>query len=1335
MNAQILLVFSIGEKGQGRLAADILDGTPDKFSGELCLQQNMNFTQAAALFGGDFVYPQDLEDHGFQTGENVGGKASLWYHVSEGSFGIVVEFTQNWKEHYGDGKFVINNIRGSVEYTGKVSEEYHIGLKGSFSLGNYMADMTLAFGVGEANVPTLLELTFKNDISLPHLIASVSNSESYEALSVPEGFIKPEQAFEIKAKLNLTDQTFLLIGQYVSKSGFHASAVVHFSKQEQEYIWWVGVQMTHFTLSDISFALEGADRFLGLENVTAAVILSCAKQEVQAVEGAEFIGDVGTVRPGLTFRIDVALNNEFLKEVLKIDGTCSISGYIPADKEEAITLSGHGNSILFLKFLTLREIEIRLVKNLGEKSFFFSLSGNIQMTYPDLKIPKIKAQVTLEESEKKKTVMLKGEVGEPVDEPLGIPSTTLNQLIFYAISEKTEYESTIEESEQVYFEGSADIGNLNVVAQIHFVRERSDAQMSPALVNLTIGADQKLSISSLVAKYVRIGWTDFLDIELYNGMIWYCSEDVILNGVKYRNGFHAQVDTKIFFLPELTLSIDIIDIDRGKKLEAGARFKKAVELAFIKFYTEEGAEEYGPKMSISVAEGISDFVFTTNISIFSYEAGIIQISARKKWLEGMFTFPDNLPLAGKVTFIVDDKGVSLGECPISNLKLTDYKLPKMQVGGGLCNKIQILQGPKFKAVPKVKSKGVQLDDIGFEAKFDFIIQIKSETSFSDSGGDNLVKLNFTDMTITAKKSQYTKFSFDTLLELIGDNIAGLIQNASEQIISGQIFKEVLSKESLENIAKFLTTSGISWVASEVVNYLVCKGLKKLLAKMFVSALTGLSPSVWIGLGISLVLGGIIIVVLSSDGALRIVEKAPGENEEEPDKNPEKPNAPVVSFRDEELIISWNACEKAKGYGPIVSRVLPEHEEGTETINLILGTCTDTEYKVKGSDEEDLMYASYGFEYLIRIYAWSDEGASMGDESPIYLLRRPDGFKLRYRCEQQSLTVSWNAIDMAQQYEVERVWYEKGEEKKETLTYEWNIREVVYENIEPGQSVKLTVRGIAENVIGPAAGPEILYLYDLQVPSNIQGYDTDDGIALEWERVPYADRYEISCWDDAGGQINVPVSFELQTLIGAEYLQEDVCYTIHIRPMTEEIEGRLSKEVKVLWKLLPVPEILELICGEDGLMVFVLLADNVQTRQLVYPDGRVVVLDEQQVSCEWDIGENARVRIVDRARRGKWSDEISVKPLRSPQNLRLSIKEEMLCVEWNETGEDSAYGIEILADNFQQVVEPIDTTSWQIPVSELPEKEIARICLYAIDRSDQRRRSNAVESSLDFTIHL
>lgn len=1346
MNAQILLEFSIfgeaeksqTEMGTGRLAADILNGTPNKFSGELCFQQNMDFKQAADLFGGKFDYPGDLDQHGFQTGQSVAEKASLWYRVSDGSFGIVVKFEQDWEVHYGDGHFRID-IEGSIEYLGKQSQQYLIGLKGSFWLGKYMVDMSLAFGVGtgEKKIPTLLSVMFRNDnILLSDFIASVSDSVSYNSLPIPEDYVKPERAFQVRAALNLTEQTFLLTGQYTFKQGVDASVAVYFSGQEQEeegekkeyYVWWVGVQITDFALSDISSALDGAKDFLEVKNVTAAVILSSAEQDIVAVEGTEFIGYVGDVHPGLTFRIDVALSNEFLKEVLKFDGTCSISGYIPQNKDEAITLSGHCDSIEFLSFLTLTKIDIFLEKQASKNSFFFSLSAHIKLDYPELqlKIPEFETQLTYEEGETKKKVELTGKLVDPVVNPLGIPSTTLEKLEFYAISEKDKRESE-HYTKRVYFAGSAEIGALAVAAQIHFVQESSDAKMSPALVTLTIEPDKKLSISSLAKKYIQIDWPDILDIELYNGRIWYCSKDVTLDVITYQAGFHAQLDTRIFFLPPLTLSIDITGTGEERQLGAGARFTDVVKLAFIELSTDK---KYGPKIEIRVKKGTTYFVLSTDVSFFSEQIGSVEVSAGESCLVGTLKINTGLPITGDVTFTVNEKGVTLGKCSIGILSEIDFKLPELNLGTGGC-KVKILKNPKLKAVPKVTSKEMTMDETKLGVEINFIIQIKSLTSFSASGGDDLVTLPFNGLKFSVDKSKYTTFDFDTFLDIIIDNIGEMVFSYAGQIISGQVFSNVRSEEGLKNIAKFLTTAGISWGINEVVSYLVCKKLPALLANLFVSAITGFSVvgAVFGALGFALMLGG-ILCTLSSHNEIIIVDKAPKENTEEPEKNPEKPGVPAVFFRDEKLTVTWNACAKATKYYPVVTRLLPENEDQVSELNLILEPCTGTMVEVMGSDEEDICHASYGFDYRIKIYAFNSEGLAMGEAASIYLLRRPDGFKLRYRCEQQSLTVSWNSVYMARQYEVERAWHEKGEEKREIYTYEPNIREVVYYNLEPDQSVEISVRGKAENVIGPAAGPEALYLYDLQAPSDIQGYDTDDGIALEWEQVPYADRYQINCLDEEGKQINVPDSYAVQTLIGAAYLREDVCYRIRIRPMTEEIEGWLSEEVKVLWKSLPVPEIVELICGEDGLMVFILMSDNVRSRQLVYPDGRAVVLDEQQISCEWDIEENARVRIVDRARHGKWSDEISVKPLRSPQNLRLSLEGEMMCAEWDKTGEDAAYGIEVLAGSFIQVVEPIEAASWQIPVSKLPEKEIIRVCLYAIDRADQRRRSNAVELSLD-----
>lgn len=302
MNAQILLVFRIGENGQGRLAADILNGKPDRFIGELCFGQTVNFKQAAELFGGEFAYPEDLGRHGFQTNQNVEGRAEVWYRLSDGSFGMAVCFTEVWHGKYGAGSFGVESIAGRVEYLGKGDEKYLFSLNGKFILGIYRANLTLSLSSGKTDFPTVLSLEFESareGISLPDFVDSISGTGNYESVPVPDDYTKPEKAFGLNATLNLTEQTFLLAGSYRVKFGAEASIAIGFraqtsdscgidghaanripggpvqeyAGQESKYIWWIGAQLKRFTLSDISSALEGVDRFLGLDDVSAAVIL------------------------------------------------------------------------------------------------------------------------------------------------------------------------------------------------------------------------------------------------------------------------------------------------------------------------------------------------------------------------------------------------------------------------------------------------------------------------------------------------------------------------------------------------------------------------------------------------------------------------------------------------------------------------------------------------------------------------------------------------------------------------------------------------------------------------------------------------------------------------------------------------------------------------------------------------------------------------------------------------------------------------------------------------------------------------------------------------------
>lgn len=1315
MDAQILLFFCIGEKGEGRLAASISKGRPDVFSGELCFREKINFEDAADLFGGKFLYPKDIEAQGFDTGQYVEEKALIWYKNSDGSFGISIKFKNKnkWNGEYGACRFGINNITGDVKYLGKATGDYRISLKGEFSLGNYNAAMNISLASDGMNTQTVLSLSFEKTIVLTKFIDSVSGANAYDLVPLPKDYVKPESAFEMEAVLNLTERTFFLSGKYKAKSGAAASLLLYFSKQGEEYAWLMAAQLKDFSLSDISPALEDADRFLGLDNVTATLILSNINQEISALEEVLHVSDIATLRRGMTFQIDLELREGFLKEVLIISKSCKISGYIPKDETEEIILSGHADEVVFLQFLKLTEIGINIRKNTRDKLFSFSLNGNIHFDFKELNMPDFNVGLTIEENKTYKKVVLEGKVGKPVENPLGIPNTTLEELCFYAISQKPITDNDGQNKERIYFRGSVKIANIILMANVYFVERQ------PAVIDITIRADQKLSISALVEKYFSFSWPDILDIQLYDGRICYCKKEIVLDGTVYSVGFHAEVNTQIFFFPKFMFFIDIGDKNR---LRGGAQIEQPVELAFIKFYTEKSEKEHGPEVSIEIEEHQASFSLSTNVAIFSEEIGEVEISVKKKRLEGTFIFPDKLPISGKVKFSIDDKGVSLGEVDIGNFPKMDFELPKMNLGNGKC-KIKIVDMPKIKTVPKVESRSFNMNKNGVKIIFDVILRIKSETSFSEDGEDDIVSLTFRELELNANKNDLEKPTFDSLMDTLEDNIVKIIKDAGEQLLDPEFYEDALSEEGMKRLVKFLTIEGISWGINELVSYLICQGLEKLLAEALVSALTSVGEKLWEGLGYALMLGGMLGSLLLG-GIFKAGKKAPKKNEDEPEKNPDTPDRPEVIFREEKLIIRWNSCEKAEGYCPIVSRmIMTEQQEQSSTINLILAACNNTEYEIAGSDEESLYLASYGFEYFIRIYVWNNDGAAESEETCIYLPQRPKGMKVRYRCEEKSLYIVWNKVEKAEEYEVE-LWYENAD--KISLTCGEDTREMRCDNIEPDQSIGISVCGKTENVTGPSSVLDAFYLYDLQPPAGVCVYNTDEGIVLEWQRVTNADRYRISCRDDMGREIIIPECWDTQVIVSSDYLSEKVSYTMKVQSATEEIEGRFSEEVNILWRPLSIPEISEFICREDGKIISVMTIDDVKCRQIIYPDGRVIVLDEQQTACEWDIKENAKVRLFERARQGKWSSEISTKPMKTPEDMKISFQGEMMCVEWKDTGDNCVYGIEISTGDYRNKEELIEGTTWQTDISAIPDSGLIRVFLYAIDREDARRRSDSVE---------
>lgn len=1383
MNAEMMLLFDIGDKGEGRLYADIQADKLNRFAGELCFRNRINFQEAAGLFGGDFVCPPKLEQQGFDIGQHVEGRAAVYYLISDGSFGVTVSFSKDWDGRYGQGKFCIEKMKGSVQYRadgGKKSGQYEIFLSGTFRLGGQYAQATLKLQVtggetdtaqrrldeGTPKAETVITLRF-GSIELADFIDSISGMNSYTSLPLPQQYAKPEKIFSLEATLNLTEQSFSLWGTYQFKEKSGLTFMLRFSKQNGQYTWWMGLQLQCFSLSDISDSLNGAEEFLGLGEIEGAVFLSSVRQTITVPDDRPlpqmnheaWNGGAGPVCQegkgerellldrGLTFRIRLVLTDSFLQNVWDMQGDCILSGFIPAEPGQRISLCGYVDQITFLGFLCITELNVKIEKQGNGGEFVFSAAGNLQISFPKLTLPEFMVNIVYEKTSKHKKIKLTGKIGT-IKEPLGIPQTTLEEVSFCAMSESVqEVEKALEKeniTETVYFAGKVSISDVTLSASILF----SERQPKVVEVRVGDGEKQKLSISGLVRKYCGVEWVDILDIQLYNGRIWYCAGQsaVILNGVVYWPGLCAQLDTKIFFLPECTLSLGW---NEENNLSAAARIKDEINLAFVRFYLQEQGEHVvtGPEVSIAVSKKKStrEFKLHTSVEMLSKKIGDIDIKVRKKNMEGEIDFKGDFFLHGKIGFIMDETGFHLKGSEFYKQPNVNMKIPNMKPGNGSC-KVRILESPEIKTKLKITSKGINLDKEQLAIKFCVIIKFNSESVFSKEGGEEFAEIPFDDLEVTIKKEDCSSLSCEKFLKILGENIKNIGADIFEQAISLKCFDHIMTEEGMKKLIKFLTIEGITWGINELVSYLICQGLKEALAKSLVGALTSVLSSEWEGMvgmaSIALSLVG-LFGVIDTEGNYTVGKRAPEACGEGSENGPAVPEAPMLSFEEDVLKICWKACDRADGYYPIVT----EKSASGETFQLALGGCEDTgageyQFDVRVIDEENindsygkqrLYRVATGNEYQIGVYAWNQEGAVKGKDASVYLLKRPENIRVRYFCMEKRLCITWDEVERADEYEVESVCKRRGEKQQETAVKKRaeEKRQIEMQQ-EPDRAVTVMVRGKAGTVTGPAAVFGALWLYDIQAPENISSYPANEGIVVEWERVSFADRYRVICCDAVGNRVDVQEVAESATLVRLDKLAEHISYRITVQPMTEEIEGRVSRAVSILWKQLCVPEILEVICREDGLVTVVWETDDDRYRQLLYPDGRVLTLDARHISCEWSRGEKAKLRLVEPFRQGQWSRPVSLEVVPMPKNVGACIQGKKLCITWEHPGVDAdhTYGVELMTRDGHRVVEPLDGTCWQTELSDREAEASVRVCLYTIDEADRRRRSGAVEISLN-----
>jgi len=555
----------------------------------------------------------------------------------------------------------------------------------------------------------------------------------------------------------------------------------------------------------------------------------------------------------------------------------------------------------------------------------------------------------------------------------------------------------------------------------------------------------------------------------------------------------------------------------------------------------------------------------------------------------------------------------------------------------------------------------------FTLDFDFILHLKSEAFSKD---DAFFDLPFRDLSLHMNKGAITELGFRKFMDELGENLCSLANQLFEKVVKGEVFEGAATQENMEKLVKFLTIKGIQWGIDMLMAFLVCKLGSKAAAYGLIGAITGLVDGGW-KWGTIFVAVESVIGSMDDDGIFKVEKRVPKQN---PDtkKNPDTPASPTLFFENDRLKISWPACKNASGYRPLAVRVL----EGGKEESLVLPSCQVTSCEIAGTLEDRLYKVSYGYVYKVKVYVWNDEGCAVGGEERLYLLSQPVLSKVLYRCEDRSLRVAWNILKGAGAYEAVVEWREGTQDKRLSLTCTPVEREAVFQNFAPERLVNIYVRGKAERVIGPASVFKALYLYDRAAPRVTESYAAEKGIALAWDKAPYAEAYSVSCLNDAEKEVYRANTIEDHICIPETYLQDDTTYLLNVRAYTGEIEGIPSEKTSVLWYQLPVPEIKGLICGEDGTLLFNLSVKGRDCSQLVTKDGGIVNLTDTSFLYGWEIQETARVRLAENKRNGKWSSEISVEPIKTPRGLRLNIKEDRLQVSWEETGEKLLYMVEL-----------------------------------------------------------
>lgn len=1282
MNAQLTLFFEISNIGNGLLAAAITDEKPDLFAGRLSILPGQTYLDVANRFSA-VEFPADLASYGFPAGFPV-MEALLDYRIDAQWLRFRVSIAPDWSYSFGKTIFSVRQICGTIE---KEREETRFAIEGMFGLGGMSAQMSLALSNGAAH--TILKASVESETALPGVIEAVAGEGAYSGLPIPAGYQKPASAFGLEMELDLTAGSLTLSGW------LKRNAALTFLYNRVENAYFVAAALQGFQFSDITPALEGLDAFLSLRSVDAAVVLSSHALSIEEIEKISVIPAETSVIRGMTFFISACFDGLYLENILKLPERCVLYGAIPQDETAELTLGGEVSGLTFLDFLELYDVRFLIKK---QSALSFNVSGGIRLTLGNTVLDFQNTCLTVTED----LVSLNTTVFLQIENPLGIPGITIEKLGFKA---SAAFAQGVKTSSVWFFEGYATVGDVALYAQVLF------SGMSPAVVRVAVSSGQPLRISGMIYSLLGISWPDMLDITLYNGEIWYSRDDFIIGGFHYQSGLHAKVRTKIFFLPELILGVDM----DGGALTASAAFASPIDLYFIKFTGPDGT---GPSVGIHVGGGQRRFYLSTAVKILDYDIASVEINVGNSGMDGQLTFPDMRFLPPTVRFVWDSNGgFHLSENPLSGFRKQKIKIPDFSIGLGGC-KAFFRKLFQFETNFKVKAAiSFQSGDSGALLTVFFSVTIQLNTVATAFSGAT-VDLTFSKLPLEIHPAS-KELTFGNLVETVANSAVTSIQRLFGEIVSGQVFapKEEGGIVDFEEMAKFLSVAGLQWGTREIAAFLICRGLKSAAAEAFTGAVTSVAAAYFVYKGIKYLFGG-MTGEQDDNGNYTPGGPAP-QPDPDPKNNPAVPGAPCLSFSGGRFYASWGDVSRAEAYHLDLRRTGPMAEE---SVLLVTPTRGETSYSAAGGDEI-LCGISFGYRYLARVVALNATGSSTGVSSELYILARPSEVSLYFYCEGNRLVVSWNGDPKSETYTL-TVRGASGEEKE---VIRLTQSQTTVENLNWNGEVTVFVHGIAPAVEGPDSLPASIMLHHFAAPGILGSMNYPEMVLIAWETAGEAGRVKAGVCDESGQPVAVQARFEEGLLTLTGNLLPDTRYTVQIQTIADRVEGPWSQPYSFLRQILGEPENLKVTVGESGMILLHCTYQGKPYDSAYFPDNPPI-LWQDAYAIEWESGKSTgRLRLRKENAAGHWCAPVSLSPIGTPGGFAVSYRSGAVHCVWRPLESMAAYVLRVVGPDRDTSIEVFGGTC-EIDAGDYMTDARYEFYLCAEDPADRRRRG---ESAYDY----